>query len=148
MFGVVPRVLWERKSPPDDQHRIQLDTNCVVVQSGNSLGLIDTGYGGKATAKFRLRHALDEGAPLARNLAAVGIAPNEFDWVILTHLHFDHAGGATFRDEEGRLRPMFPRARHFVQRIEWDDAMPDFPNWPAPTFPTTSRRSKRPAWWN
>lgn len=122
MFGIIPRVLWQRKAPPDDQHRIQLDTNCVVVQSGNSLGLIDTGYGGKATAKFRQRHALDDGIPLARSIAAAGITPNQIDWVILTHLHFDHAGGATTRDEHGRLRPMFPRARHFVQRLEWEDA--------------------------
>jgi glyoxylase-like metal-dependent hydrolase (beta-lactamase superfamily II) len=127
MFGVIPRALWERKAPPDNQHRIQLDTNCVVVQSGNSLGLIDTGYGGKASAKFQSRHALDEGTPLARNLATVGIAPNQFDWVILTHLHFDHAGGATFRDGEGRVRPMFPRARHFVQRLEWEDARAGLP---------------------
>jgi glyoxylase-like metal-dependent hydrolase (beta-lactamase superfamily II) len=127
MFGVIPRVLWERKAPPDDQHRIQLDTNCVVVQTNNSLGLVDTGYGGKATAKFRQRHALDDGRPLAKNLAAVGVAPNQIDWVILTHLHFDHAGGATIRDDEGRLRPMFSRARHFVQRIEWDDANAELP---------------------
>jgi glyoxylase-like metal-dependent hydrolase (beta-lactamase superfamily II) len=127
MFGVIPRVLWERKAPPDDQNRIQLDTNCVVVRTPRSLGLIDTGYGGKATAKMRQRHALDEGTPLARNLAAAGISPNEIDWVILTHLHFDHAGGATIRDDDGRLRPMFPRARHFVQRLEWEDASAGLP---------------------
>jgi glyoxylase-like metal-dependent hydrolase (beta-lactamase superfamily II) len=127
MFGVIPRVLWERKSPPDDQHRIQLETNCVLVQSQSSLGLIDTGYGGKVPAKFRQRYALEEGAPLVRNLAAVGVGANDIDWVILTHLHFDHAGGATLRDDNGRLRPMFPRARHVVQRREWDDALSNLP---------------------
>lgn len=127
MFGVIPRVLWERKSPPDDQHRIRLDTNCVLVRTPASLGLVDTGYGGKATAKFRERHALEQGAPLVRNLAAAGVTPDEIDWVILTHLHFDHAGGATFRDAEGSLRPTFPRARHIVQRTEWADAMGDLP---------------------
>jgi glyoxylase-like metal-dependent hydrolase (beta-lactamase superfamily II) len=123
MFGVIPRVLWERTSPPDDQHRILLDTNCILVRTSDSLGLIDTGYGGKATAKIRQRHALEDGAPLARNLAAIGVPPDKIDWVILTHLHFDHAGGVTYHDGEGRLRPMFPRARHVVQRTEWDDAM-------------------------
>ena len=127
MFGVIPRVMWERVSPPDGQHRIQLDTNCVLVQTRDSLGLIDTGYGGKTPTKQRLRYALDDGTPLAPSLAAVGVAPESIDWVILTHLHFDHAGGATRRDEEGRLRPMFPRARHIVQRVEWEDATGDIP---------------------
>jgi hypothetical protein len=63
MFGVIPRVLWERKTPPDDQHRILLDTNCVLVRSSNSLGLIDVGYGDKLAARFRLCYALEEGAP-------------------------------------------------------------------------------------
>lgn len=135
MFGVIPRVLWERESPPDDQHRIQLDTNCVLVRTPDSLGLIDTGYGGKAPTKFRLRHALDDGAPLARNLAAISVAPAQIDWVILTHLHFDHAGGATFLDETGALRPMFPRARHYVQRTEWDDAVGDLPELAGAYYP-------------
>src|SRR6185503_8898823 len=73
MFGVIPRVLWERESPPDEQHRIRLDTNCVLVRTPDSLGLIDTGYGGKTPAKFRQRHALEDGAPLTKNLAAVDI---------------------------------------------------------------------------
>jgi glyoxylase-like metal-dependent hydrolase (beta-lactamase superfamily II) len=97
------------------------------VRTGNSLGLVDTGYGGKAATKFRQRYALEDGAPLARNLAAIGIDRRDIDWVILTHLHFDHAGGATYREEDGRIRPFFSRARHFVQRSEWEDAMSDVP---------------------
>lgn len=135
MFGVIPRVLWERVSTPDNQHRILLDTNCVLVRTPGSLGLVDAGYGDKASAKVRQRYALEEGAPLARNLAANGVAPDEIDWVILTHLHFDHAGGATRRDEEGRLRPMFPRARHVVQRTEWDDAVSDIPELAGAYYP-------------
>lgn len=127
MFGVIPRVLWERKSKPDDQHRIRLDTNCFLVRTTDSLGLIDTGYGGESTPKFRQRHALEDGAPLLRNLATSGVNPHEIDWVVLTHLHFDHAGGATFRDETGRLRPTFPRARHIIQQTEWDDALAELP---------------------
>lgn len=127
MFGVIPRVLWERKSPPDEQHRIRLDTNCILVRTRDSLGLVDTGYGGKATQKFRQRHALDDGTPLVRNLAATGVAPDQIDWVILTHLHFDHAGGATYRGEDGGIRPTFPRARHYVQRFEWEDALAVLP---------------------
>ncbi len=135
MFGVIPRMLWARKSPPDDQNRILLDTNCVLVRTSDSLGLIDTGYGGKVPAKHRQRYALENGSPLARNLAAVGVTPNEVDWVILTHLHFDHAGGATLRNEDGHLCPMFPRARHFVQQHEWNDAMSDFPELTGAYYP-------------
>src|SRR6476646_6640087 len=96
MFGVVPRVMWERESPPDEQHRISLATNCVLVRTSDSLGLVDTGYGSKAPPKFRQRYALEDGAPLVKNLATIDIEPADLDWVILTHLHFDHVGGATF----------------------------------------------------
>jgi glyoxylase-like metal-dependent hydrolase (beta-lactamase superfamily II) len=127
MFGIVPRVLWAQESPPDEHNRISLDTNCILVRTPNSLGLVDTGYGGKAPPKHRSRYALEDGMPLAKRLAAISIRPDEIEWVILTHLHFDHAGGATFRDAEGRLHPMFPQARHIIQRSEWDDAVGNTP---------------------
>src|SRR5260370_34657650 len=80
MFGVVPRGLWEREPPPDEQHRISLATNCIVVRTPASLGLIDTGYGSKSPAKFRQRHALEDGAPLVANLAAIGIDSDPSYW--------------------------------------------------------------------
>jgi glyoxylase-like metal-dependent hydrolase (beta-lactamase superfamily II) len=135
MFGVIPRAMWERKMPPDEMNRILLETNCVLVRTSESLGLIDTGYGGKASPKFRLRQALEDGMPLARNLAAVGVSPNEIDWVVLTHLHADHAGGATLRNDDGRLEPMFARARHFVQQVEWHDAMSGQPELAGAYYP-------------
>lgn len=135
MFGVIPRLMWERKSVPDDSHRILLETNCVLVRTPDSLGLIDTGYGGKAPEKVRKRSSLEDGAPLVRNLKAVGVAPAEVDWVILTHLHFDHAGGCTYRDEAGQLQPTFPRARHIVQQAEWDDATGNLPELAGAYFP-------------
>jgi glyoxylase-like metal-dependent hydrolase (beta-lactamase superfamily II) len=135
MFGVVPRVMWEKASPPDEQHRIRLDTNCVLVRAGQSLGLIDTGYGGKSPPKHRERHALDTGQPLVDHLAAVGVAPEEVDWVILTHLHFDHAGGATHRDNSGQLKPALPRARYIVQQAEWEDATGNLPELAGAYYP-------------
>ena len=123
MFGVVPRVLWARICPPDDENRILMDTNCLLVRTPHSLGLIDTGYGDKASEKVRRRNCMEEGMPLIRNLFEAGVAPDDLDWIILTHLHFDHAGGATTVDGDGRLQPVFPKARHFVQRIEWEDAI-------------------------
>lgn len=123
MFGVVPRVLWERSCPPDDQNRIPMDTNCLLVRSADSVGLIDTGYGDKNPEKVRRRGCMEEGAPLIRNLARHGVQPEDIDWLILTHLHADHAGGATTLDDERRLSPVFGNARHYVQRLEWEDAM-------------------------
>ncbi|MCH2202360.1 MAG: MBL fold metallo-hydrolase [Fuerstiella sp.] len=123
MFGVVPRVLWARICRPDDENRISMDTNCLLVRTPDSLGLIDTGYGDKAPEKIRRRNCMEDGAPLLQNLNNVGVSADDLDWVILTHLHFDHAGGATTVDDSGNLQPVFRRARHFVQQFEWDDAL-------------------------
>jgi glyoxylase-like metal-dependent hydrolase (beta-lactamase superfamily II) len=127
MFGVVPRNLWARQCPPDEQNRIPLDVNCILVETPDTLGLIETGYGDKAAPKFRERHSLAAEPVLRNNLEAAGFAPETFDWVIFTHLHFDHAGGATYRDAAGKLMPTFPGAKHYVQRIEWEDATGDRP---------------------
>lgn len=135
MFGVIPRLMWERASPPDEQHRVLLDTNCVLVRTPDSIGLIDTGYGGKAPRKFRQRYALEDGAPLTRNLATLRVAPADVDWVILTHLHFDHAGGCTEFDADGQLRPTFSGARHYVQQTEWDDATGNLPELAGAYYP-------------
>lgn len=135
MFGVIPRVMWSRVSPPDEQNRILLETNCVLVRTRDSLGLIDTGYGGKAPPKFRERYALEDGEPLTRNLPTAGVSRQDIDWVILTHLHFDHAGGATRRDGDGRLQPVFPRARHIVQQAEWEDAVGNLPELAGAYYP-------------
>ena len=123
MFGVIPKAMWSRVCPADDANRILMETNCLLVRTPESLGLIDTGYGDKLPEKVRRRGCLEDGAPLRRSLQAVGVAPDDIDWVILTHLHFDHAGGLTTRRDDGQLVPVFPSARHFVQKIEWEDAL-------------------------
>jgi len=135
MFGVIPRALWEKACSPDEQNRILLDTNCLVVHTPDSVGLIDTGYGGKASPKVQARHDLAAESQLLRGLEAMGVAPEDIDWVILTHLHFDHVGGCTWRDSSGELHPTFPRAQHFVQRIEWDDATSNRPDLAGAYFP-------------
>lgn len=123
MYGVIPKAMWSRKSTPDDNNLILMDTNCLLVRSPDALGLIDAGYGDKAPEKIRRRGCMEAGAPLIRNLQAVDVKPDDIDWVILTHLHFDHAGGLTTLDENGDLRPVFPRAQHYIQQIEWQDAV-------------------------
>ena len=122
IYGVVPKMLWEKVAPADEQNRVRLRNNCVLARDGRQTVLLDTGYGGKHLPLDRRFYAMEEGEPLAGSLAALGVAPDDVDVVVLGHLHFDHAGGATRRDRQGRLVPTFPRARYVVGRIEWEDA--------------------------
>jgi glyoxylase-like metal-dependent hydrolase (beta-lactamase superfamily II) len=127
MFGVVPKVLWERAIPADEHNTIPMALNCLVVQDGETLLVVDTGFGDKLTARERGFWALpDERPGLVGALADLGIAPGDVDLLVNTHLHGDHAGGNT-RWAQGsgvdRLaEPTFPRARYVVQRQEWADA--------------------------
>lgn len=121
MFGVVPRALWERKSPPDDQNRIRMTMRPLVVKGKRTL-LIDAGMGDKESDRFYEIYAADRSRHLDHALAEAGMAPDDIDIVLATHLHFDHAGGFTVRDGSGRIRPRFPRARYVIRRGEWDDA--------------------------
>ena len=134
MFGVVPKVLWERHCPADERNRILLETNCLLVRTADQWVLIDSGYG-RLDDKSRGNYSAEDGEPLLRSLAAIGVTPQEIGIVILTHLHFDHAGGCTSRDGSARSRPTFPRAIHFVQRAEWEDAMSNVPELAGSYFP-------------
>jgi glyoxylase-like metal-dependent hydrolase (beta-lactamase superfamily II) len=127
MFGVVPKVLWERYQPADELNRIRSATNCVVARDGRHCVLIDTGYGGKTPEKELRRADMEAGEPLLASLAGLGLGPLDIDTVVLSHLHFDHAGGGTRREAEGRIVPTFPRARYVVQRGEWETAVSNAP---------------------
>jgi len=119
MFGVVPKVLWQRHKPADERNRIRMTTNCLLVERGDDLLLIETGVGDKGDAKFRDVFGLAEGATrLPEAIAAAGYAPGDVSHVLLTHLHFDHCGWSTIDDGTGRLVPAFPRARYWIQRGE------------------------------
>ena len=130
MFGVVPKVLWSKSNPPDASNRIQMEARALLLLSRDRKILIDTGnggdfvekYGEKMGGKFAEMFAIDAaGATLEKSLRAAGVAPNDVTDVILTHLHFDHAGGAT-RWRDGGVRPTFPNARHYVQRANLEAA--------------------------
>lgn len=121
MFGVVPKPLWERRIPADDRNRIPLALRCMLVEAPNALVLIDTGIGNKEDEKFREIYGVqNEGMPtrLEDAIRHAGFEPADIDIVLDTHLHFDHAGGNTFRDEDGRVSPAFPGARYVVQEAE------------------------------
>ena len=121
MFGVVPRAIWEKVSPPDELNRVSLGINALLIQTASKNILVDTGIGNKGSAKFNSIYAIDKKETLRSSLAALGINSAQIDMVICTHLHFDHAGGNTV-PEGGILKPAFPNARYMVQRGEWEAA--------------------------
>jgi len=125
MFGIVPRVIWEKKIPPDERNRIRLAIRCLLVRNGKRTILIDSGQGNKYSEKFRDRYAVEQPVTLIDNLRKQGVRPEDVTDVINCHLHFDHAGWNTVREggkEEGRLIPAFPNARYWSQRGEWERA--------------------------
>jgi methylmalonyl-CoA epimerase len=121
MFGVVPRVLWAPKAPPDEKNRIALATRPLLVRGVRTM-LIDAGIGDKNDERFREMYAVERARNLDHALADAGVAPEDIDIVLATHLHWDHVGGFTMRDAAGRVRPRFPRARYVVRRGEWEAA--------------------------
>jgi glyoxylase-like metal-dependent hydrolase (beta-lactamase superfamily II) len=121
MFGVVPKVMWERKLAPDDRNRVSMALRCLLIRDGRSTILVDTGIGDKLSPKDREIFAVARGEGLLGELAVHGIEPEDVDVVVDTHLHFDHAGGNTIRCRESFV-PTFPRAEYWIQRREWLDA--------------------------
>lgn len=127
VYGVVPKTVWEKVSPCDNINRVRLSNNCVLARDGRHVVLIDTGYGGKYPPLDRKAYALEEGCPVVQSLQALGVAPEDVDVVVLSHLHFDHAGGMTSLDANRHLALTFPRARHVIGRFEWEDACSKVP---------------------
>ncbi|MEX2611440.1 MAG: MBL fold metallo-hydrolase [Gemmatimonadota bacterium] len=128
MFGVVPKPLWERRIPADERNRIPLAMRCLLVETPDALVLVDNGAGNKEAEKFEEIYGIQNaGAPtrLEDAIRAAGFAPDDVDVVVDTHLHFDHAGGNTYRDEDGQIRLSFPRARYVAQRGEFEYAHVD-----------------------
>jgi glyoxylase-like metal-dependent hydrolase (beta-lactamase superfamily II) len=116
MFGVVPKPLWEKRAKPNARNQILMGTNTVVVRTGKHTVVIETGIGNKLPEK--LRTIFDARQLLLKSFQAARIRPEEVDVVINTHLHFDHCGWNTTREDDGRVVPTFPNARYFVHRGE------------------------------
>jgi glyoxylase-like metal-dependent hydrolase (beta-lactamase superfamily II) len=122
MFGVVPRSLWGKTNPPDSRNRIPMAARALLIRGGGKTILVDTGNGTKHSEKLRDIYAIDSGThDLSDSLRALGVTPADVTDVILTHLHFDHAGGATIRADE-RVVAAFPNAVYHVQESHWDAA--------------------------
>lgn len=121
MFGSVPKALWSRTNPPDERNRIRLAMRCVLLERAEQRVLVDVGLGDKSDARFRDIFRVEAGLSLEGALGARGLSPGDVTDVVLTHLHFDHAGGSTRRDGD-RLVPALPRARYWVQRANLENA--------------------------
>ncbi|MEW5806308.1 MAG: MBL fold metallo-hydrolase [Acidobacteriota bacterium] len=123
MFGIVPRTLWERTNPPDEKNRIKMTSNCLFITDGRIKALVEAGLGARKDSKFRDIYAV-EGQSIDIKLAELGVDPEDIHVVILSHLHFDHCGGAVriAGRKNGEFIPTFPKAIHFIQKKELDAA--------------------------
>lgn len=124
MFGVVPKSLWSRTNPPDAKNLCTWATRLLLMEDGNQLTLIDTGLGDKQDAKFFGHYDLHGDATLDSSLAKHGFHRDDITDIILTHLHFDHCGGAIKRENE-QLIPAFRNAKYWSNEKHWDWATVD-----------------------
>ncbi|MBI2871919.1 MAG: MBL fold metallo-hydrolase [Chloroflexi bacterium] len=121
LFGQVPKALWERSVEADRYNRVKLGLNCLLIQTQGQNLLVETGCGTKEPKKVKDIYSLGT-SRLLRELKEHGLSPKEVHGVILTHLHFDHAGGCTRLDRSGTPVPTFPKATYYVQRAAWEEA--------------------------
>jgi glyoxylase-like metal-dependent hydrolase (beta-lactamase superfamily II) len=122
MHGVVPKTLWSRLTSCDEHNRCTYATNCLLVDIGGKRVLVETGNGDKFPARDKEVYGIDHDRSIVDALRELGVEPASIDVVVMTHLHFDHSGGATRRDGDAVV-PVFPRARHVVQARELDAAL-------------------------
>src|SRR5580698_11626395 len=119
-FGVIPKTMWSKKVTPDEQNRLDVGLNSLLVRTGDKNILIETGIGNKLPEK--LVQIYKQPAKVLDNLHATGLAPEDIDIVINTHLHFDHCGWNTMRHDASRIVSTFPRAKYYAPDGEWEYA--------------------------
>ncbi len=120
VFGIIPKVIWEKRMKPDSRNRVRLGIRQVLVKGPDFRLLIDTGAGTKLPPDARGGFRLSESRSWSDRLSPFGVGPDEITHVVLTHLHFDHVGGASeFDAERNSILPAFPNAELFVDRNEW-----------------------------
>jgi glyoxylase-like metal-dependent hydrolase (beta-lactamase superfamily II) len=119
-FGVIPKIMWSRKTEADEKNRVQSGLNSLLIRTGKQTVLVETGMGNKLSE--RMVKFYGQPAQLLANLAAAGVAPEDIDIVINSHLHFDHCGWNTSRNKDGEIVPTFPRAKYYAPEGEWQYA--------------------------
>jgi glyoxylase-like metal-dependent hydrolase (beta-lactamase superfamily II) len=122
MFGVVPKSLWQKLNPPDENNLCTWSMRCLAIEDGDKLILIDNGIGKKQDAKFLSHYFLHGDDDLLENLAKAGFSPSDITDMFLTHLHFDHCGGGV-KKENDRLALTFPKATYWSTPLHWQWAM-------------------------
>jgi glyoxylase-like metal-dependent hydrolase (beta-lactamase superfamily II) len=122
MFGVVPKVLWNKTNPADGDNRIAMAMRILFAVGRGRRLIVDGGAGTKMNGKMVRNYVIDT-AGLGAALKGAGIDPASVTDAVATHLHFDHAGGFTYRDSTGAVKLTLPRAVHYVQRRQWEAAL-------------------------
>ena len=124
MFGVVPKSIWHKLNPSDDNNMISLAMRCLLVQTENRLILIDNGMGNKQDDKFFGYYFLHGNHSLDASLAAKGFTRNDITDMVLTHLHFDHCGGSiNYNADRTKFETAFPNATYWVSEAHWQEAL-------------------------
>jgi len=123
MFGVVPKVLWQKIYPPSEDNYIPLTAWPILVRTPQALVLIESGIGNKLTDKQKKIYRIKEEWSVIEELKQLGISREDIDFVVLTHYDFDHAGGVVLQDDRGNCSLTFPKAGHIIQKKEWADVM-------------------------
>lgn len=119
MFGVVPKTIWHKLNPPDSNNLCTWAMRCLLIEDGKQLILIDCGLGNKQDAKFFSYYEPHGDASLEGSLNKLGFTAADITDVLLSHLHFDHCGGAIVRDASGKLVPAFANARYWSNEQHW-----------------------------
>ncbi|WP_053367426.1 YtnP family quorum-quenching lactonase [Bacillus sp. FJAT-27245] len=122
MFGVVPKPLWEKKYPCNEKNQIELRSDPILIRHEGKNYLIESGMGnGKLTEKQKRNYGATEESELESELENVGLKPEQIDYVLMTHLHFDHACGLTKPNPDGSYSSVFPNAKIIASKVEWDE---------------------------
>lgn len=119
MFGVVPKSLWSRKHAPDENNMCTWAMRCLLIEDGDRLVLIDTGIGNKQSEKFFSYYFLQDTVTLEASLKEKGFSTDDVTDVVLTHLHFDHVGGAVVFNKDGKAQPTFKNAKYWSNQAHW-----------------------------
>lgn len=123
MFGVIPKVIWSKMVASDEDNRIELDINPLIIKAHGHIVLVDTGFGDIMTDKQTAMFGLEKPTHWDEELAKHNLKPTDVTDIVFTHLHADHALGALRRGTDGRPEMRFPNARLYVQKTEWHDAL-------------------------